>query len=482
MKMVLIPHLKRLNGSMVPDYCAISESVTSNECPSSEWQSLVAFESITNNSNPPAGYLMYHERCSPYATQLTGRSSLRQFMMAQGLDPRPGAIPKLASGTTQHSVIADALTNTAVLWDLALGNATSGSTHGSPYSDQRAATHAVKQNYRQPYAVAICSGKMYLNKTEGAPIIFPLSSGGDGNTTVPIDDISKMHANGSKYYGISPTQLLQDPKSSYLDYRLKWVELPKDPFNGLGAIILPPRGTDNASQSLYTCTISAEWRNFSLSTSTGFAVEPVSSQAYMYATAQQSVVEQSFYQLRGSSFQESWMQGIWGSDGEGTFSEKPINITAVWADFLNPFVPSINSTTFNALMSLEGIGSRPVTTRIAFILVGLMTNGLARVAFKNSLQGGLRAITNPKTNSTVIDGNHWLSGKGDVFTVDPVESKDWAKFLVESGIQGYAYNTSGAAPKVAIGFLLAYCAFAISHVFYAGFSGITLLLPVSASQ
>ncbi|KAA6415999.1 MAG: hypothetical protein FRX48_00718 [Lasallia pustulata] len=107
------------------------------------------------------------------------------------------------------------------------------------------------------------------------------------------------------------------------------------------------------------------------------------------------------------------------------------------------------------------------------MLVGLVTNGLARVGFKNRLQGSLKTFRNSKTNDTVLDGNCWISGKGDFFIVDPIESKDWVKLPVESGLQGYAYNTTGTAPKVAIAFLLTYCLFALSHILYAGFSGIS---------
>lgn len=47
---------------------------------------------------------------------------------------------------------------------------------------------------------------------------------------------------------------------------------------------------------------------------------------------------------------------------------------------------------------------------------------------------------------------------------------------VYSTLLGYAYNTSGAGPKVAVGFLLAYCTLAIAHLSYAGITGKVSLL------
>ncbi|SLM34400.1 hypothetical protein LPUS_03154 [Lasallia pustulata] len=244
--------------------------------------------------------------------------------------------------------------------------------------------------------------------------------------------------------------------------------------NTLGAIVLLPRKTANSSQYLYTCTISAGWGSSLLSTSSGiYTVDPVSSQANLPLITQQKITQnlESFSESKLSHFQQIQSYEI-GVFNEPNYPERPITITPAWADYLNPFVPSINTTVFNALMSLDGVFI-PRHTLAAIMLVGLVTNGLARVGFQNRLQGSLKTFRNSKTNDTVLDGNYWISGKGDFFIVDPIESKDWVKLPVESGLQGYAYNTTGTAPKIAIAFLLTYCLFALSHILYAGFSGIS---------
>ena len=106
------------------------------------------------------------------------------------------------------------------------------------------------------------------------------------------------------------------------------------------------------------------------------------------------------------------------------------------------------------------------------ILAGLVANGLSRVGSTSQLQGNLRTTTKPD-GKIAVDGNYWFSGKGDIFDVDPNESKDWDKLHASSVFQGYAYNTHGLTPKLAIGFLIAYCLLVLAHVLYAAVSGIS---------
>ena len=226
---------------------------------------------------------------------------------------------------------------------------------------------------------------------------------------------------------------------------MKWVNLPQDLFadSTLGAIILLPRDTEESPQLLQTCNLATGWGTTSLNTTTSASgVQPVVSYAY---ASDVSYNGSQHLHLPSSIYQEQVSDAGWGLFGEPYFPQIPISITPKWADFLNPFAPSLNTTVFNALMSLtEG----DPAWQAQEVIAGLVANGLARIGFYNTIQGTLRT-----TNTGGIDGNYWLSGKGDVFTVDPMESEDWVKFL-ESNLEGYAYNTRGASPKVAIVFLL----------------------------
>ena len=156
------------------------------------------------------------------------------------------------------------------------------------------------------------------------------------------------------------------------------------------------------------------------------------------------------------------------------FPEKPIIVTEAWATYLNPLIPSLNTTAIDALMSTSP-DDRELTTlekvlAARWVLAGLLANGLASIGATSRLQGDIKTISG-SDDPVQLDAGYWFSGKGDMFRVDPEESKDWVKLRVDSTIEGYAYNIRGTSPKVAISFLLIYCIIALSHVLYAGISG-----------
>lgn len=99
-------------------------------------------------------------------------------------------------------------------------------------------------------------------------------------------------------------------------------------------------------------------------------------------------------------------------------------------------------------------------------LTAMMANGLARIGFESTLQGSPKSILS-RDGTSWIDGNYWLSGKGNVLKVDPHESKDWVKLHVNSTLQGYAYNTENTSSRVAIVILTMYCIIATAHLLYS---------------
>ena len=74
--------------------------------------------------------------------------------------------------------------------------------------------------------------------------------------------------------------------------------------------------------------------------------------------------------------------------------------------------------------------------------------------------------------SQSLDGSYWFSGKGNTFEVDPIASKDWVKFSINTIIETYAYNSRGATTRIAIGFMIIYCVVAVAEILYALVSGI----------
>ena len=103
------------------------------------------------------------------------------------------------------------------------------------------------------------------------------------------------------------------------------------------------------------------------------------------------------------------------------------------------------------------------------ILATLVVNGLSRTSWDGLLQGDVKI--KGSNGQGDLDGDFWLSGKGDVFNVDPSTSQDWVTFRVDSTLEGYAYNTLTVSPRIAIAILTTYCFLVIAHTFYSGISG-----------
>lgn len=451
-----------------------------NDCPSSGWQAIENYLSITNSLPPLSFQLEYSVTASPTSTQVVGASSLRQLRITNEVpDFGPGYDTVTALATTQHSAIADALSTTGMLWTIALSNV-STSGHGSVLN-QLDAVHSITTGYYQPYTLASCEYDTIHGREDLKPVAFPPPPGSNPQmlkTNDFNDSILSTHA--FIYPGITRSQILDTPGSPEY-YRLRWIELPQTPFNGtaIGAVVFLPRSSGNTTQELLMCNLGAGWGTSKLNVST-FGSE--------------SQVVQSEVGLSFQNFTDEYSDGVSiAPDAEtraeistqGYFSlplfpQQPVIVTEDWAQYLNPSLPGSDITVFHRLMTSHLL--RPnigISARI--ILAGLLANGLASIGSTSQLQGSLKTTLQPG-GSEGVDGSYWFSGKGDAFIVDPVESKDWLKLRVHTNFEGFAYNTTGATPKVAIFFLLAYCIFALTHILYAGITGISSTCWDSVSE
>lgn len=279
------------------------------------------------------------------------------------------------------------------------------------------------------------------------------------------------------YPGITKDQILSTP--GFLEEsRLKWVELPQDPFNGsaIGAVILLPRSIANSTQELLVCNLGGGWGSSSINTSS-YAGGTTFTTSIIDTSALDKIVgmlDQSAPLSNSDPQADNLAESRVCLFNLPYFPEKPIIITEAWAKYLNPFLPAVNTTVIDALLStylpVRELSPNEQIITAEWALAGLLANGLASIGATGTLQGNIKTATNPD-GSIGWDGDYWFSGKGDMFIVDSEESKDWVKLRVDSTINGYAYNIRGAAPKVAISFLLTYCIIALSHVLYAGISG-----------
>ena len=388
--------------------------------------------------------------------------------------------------STQQAIVADALVSTGATWDLVTNTAHLPGGHGVPLSDQQGATHSIRSDYYQPYSLVYCVPDVITGSDDTRPVAFPVSLGLDYSNPGNLQYVNAslyQSAPAIEYPSILRRDLLnlQGSKSNNL---VRWVSLPSSEFNGttIGVIILLPRNetqwrlaSSTLSQDYVICNIAAGWGLSSINTT---SLHQATSTTTSLIDLQEGYTPQEFRQQLSQTdhqaddnpfnyYQQITDRNYWFE--YPLYPSIPVTMDEAWAQYLNPFVSSLNSTVIDILMKADVDGEDPHTTAMV-ILSGLVANGMARIGFNGSLQGNVSTTTAPHGNEE-FDGTLWLENKGNFFTVDPNLSRDWAKFRVDSTLKGYAYNTHGVSPKVAIAFLLTYCVFALSHLLYAGISG-----------
>ncbi|KAI4212950.1 MAG: hypothetical protein LQ349_009315, partial [Xanthoria aureola] len=448
----------RLDGSMVPSYCSQAANVSSI-CPASEWHALSDYLSLASGILPAA--FLGPFTVSPYSVQLTGQGSLRQLIIQHHIYDNETAPydQGAAQATTQHSAVADALSATSSLWDIALQN-----SH-SPFFDQRDAVQSIVAGSFQPYTLASCGADVIEGETDNRPVAFPIPPGSSWDmlqgADIRTDTNLPMFA--IEYAGLTRSEILETPGQKS-NYRVKWVALPENPFNGssIGAVILQP--TTNETQGILLCNVAAGWGSSSMNMSSSPAASGT-------GLASSSIYDPETALPQADDYSRRIADSVITFDLP-LFPQRKINISREWAEYLNPLVPTLNMTVFNALMSVKLIDHED-TTSANIILAGLLANGLARIGFNSQLQGEIRTAFHPTLNASIPDGDYWFSGRRDVFTVDPAASRDWVKLRVDSSVEGYGFGLEGIAPKLTVAVLLIYCALVVGHVCYAAISGVS---------
>ena len=467
------------NAPDVPTQClnAIFSDIYTFACPSHGWEAVqdliyIAFHGLDSK------YLAVTEAVSMVDwVEVTGHGSQRRLSMADEYTRTEDYDLQQTVATTQQSVVADALTEAGILWDYSMAN--SSTTGRGSVLRRQDAVHAINSGYYQPYTMASCATDVIHGPHDDSPVAFPIPPGVETHLmldqTKYNDSILGIHS--FVYPGVTRDQILST-SGSIEETRLKWVELPQDPFNcsAIGAVILLPRSTANSKQELVVCNLGAGWGSSLINTST-----------FNYGvTFTTSVIKPSALLHTKIDFNQTLPTGGEATQAEQLaqdsvvfhelpfFPEKPVIVTEAWANYMNPSVPALNRTVIDILMSTNAparkLDSVNRSTIAKLALAGLLANGLASIGATASLQGDIKTIVK-SDGSRQWDGDYWFSGKGDMFIVDPEQSKDWVKLRVDTTINGYAYNMRGTSPKVAVAFLLAYCITALSHVVYAGISG-----------
>ena len=361
---------------------------------------------------------------------------------------------------------ADALTITSSLWSQSLFNVTQKSNHGFALSDQLDSTHTLDGDSFQGFTEGICLSVTIQNTTDTGPIAFPfLNFANDrGTPTINMTSSDNYVFSAIVHPSLSQADVLASVTHPF-EYQLQWVDLPLPLFNGssIGAIITPPQAVNSTFgegrlYNLTICNLAAGWGTTTLQKARGDSAG-VSSVSSVVSDSPPWINRNLVNELADTRL-NFYTPG---------YPQLFINITQEWAQYLDPMVESANRSVFDVLMQeryvVQSIGAFNIFA--AKTLVLMVTNGLARIGYESTLQGSPKSIP----GTPFIDGNYWLSGKGNVFTVDPVESKDWVKFHVNSTLQGYAYNTQTTPSRLAIGVMTLYCIIALAHVIYSGITG-----------
>lgn len=424
---------------------------------------------VAKGTLPTSYSRQYGETEPPYGIELPDKSSMRRMFIVEdesyiGFGPRP------LVATTPQAVVADALTNTGALWFLSLTNVTAIKGHGRPLSDQSNAYHTLEDGYQQPYSTVVCTPDSISSRHDSVPISFP---------RLPNANPALLSTGNVTYKGCMPgTQITAETLAhssltredvynlpySTTDFTLEWVDLDLDKFNGssIGAVVLLPRRKQNATQDVILCNLSAGWGTSSLSMQT---------QKGGINTVRSKVTNRDQHITSLPSIQQTNIPPSELADGADDYfdfhlpdyPQQPLNISKDWAKYLSPTISELNTTVINLLLQQQIYACSPRVS-IETALVGLMVNGLAKIGAGSQLQGNIRTIGPNGAES--LDGNYWLSGKGNVFEVDD-PNKDWVKLHVDSTLEGYGYNAYNTAPRLAIAILTMYCLLAVGHLVYA---------------
>ncbi|KAG6994206.1 hypothetical protein G7Y79_00046g082570 [Physcia stellaris] len=467
---------EKVDASMVPEMCQgalRSSSPSGNECPWSEWTSIREVLTILRDGIPEPYLSTWRVVYLPGYVDVSGKSAIREFYSGQSSTWM--AENEIISFTsTQQAAVADALVSAASLWCLGLTNVTAQSGHGNPLSDQSDSAHTIENDYMQPSVDSLCKPDVIDGMDDDRPLIFPLLLSQNNVSYSDTTMDNSFHRNASARSipsitkpGMPRSEVLNTP-GSMSEFRLRWIDLSEDRFQGssIGAAILLPRSIEDHSQLILTCHIAAGWSNSSIWTTRSMGSPSsgrVSSMIEENEKAPRPTNIDSKHTYVPTKQQDEFLDG-----GDGTRVDT--NITESWADLLNPRLLDTNSTVIHELMQLQVF--QGYAHFASYILGALVTNGLARTGFSSQLQGDLKTVS-MSDGSTQIDGNYWLSGKGDVFQVNSSEAKNWTKLQMTSTLQGNAYNTAGSPAKIAICIIVIYCVVAFSHMFYAGIFGIS---------
>ncbi|KAL8679289.1 MAG: hypothetical protein Q9186_004433 [Xanthomendoza sp. 1 TL-2023] len=451
-----------MDGTSILETCSTVTAEASNACPASEWYAIYNFLSTGRKTYSASYERRFGIRGGQISGQLHGKSSVRTLHQTH---PLGGGHEQFASvATTQQAAVTDALANFAELWGLSLVNLTATAGHGSPLSDTTDSWQSITGNYSQANSLVGC-------------VQFDLT------TTFPSDyvaipmlmDVNRWSAIGGYFKNPDGSRLapyielpnlvyadLWDAPGNRTEYRVRWIELPENLFNGssIGAAIIFPEAVSELNTTMVFCNIAAGWTSSSL-------VLELRQGGVGPADSIFSDANIRYF----PSIKVAHSPSVQGLDPTNhNVPQRIVNISEGWAQYLNPMVEDLNTSLLNLLLQQPNEKLIDIHA-IADVFASLTVNGLSRTAWDSTLQGNVKTVG--PNGEGGLDGNYWLGNKGDVFEVDPEKSQNWVTFRVDSSLEGFAYNTITQSPRIAIAIMMLYCLLVVGHILYTGITGIS---------
>jgi hypothetical protein len=437
-----------VDESNIPSTCAVTSMTAALDgCPSSAWQGLLNYIPFFNPAlGPPNSNWISTSTFSvdfltiPISVGLSGTHSIRSLYIAVDDDNQGGTSDSMA--TIQPAALADALGLTGSMW------ATLNATLYGRWSSRLDSLHTM--DIFQPFAGMTCNWNDV-----------PIEGSNDTRT---ISFPQGMYMNTSmawiSFDGVSRSDLWNTP-GDITKPRLAFVDLPGPQFNNvsLGVVILEPRDPSNNAQEILPCILDVGWGQSTMTLSTGKNGQRGSAA------------------VQSTSFEGPFEENYFTNYCFPSFPLIHINVTKEWARYMNPTIPEQNTTVFGALASLlnggqilSGDSQEKVNEKgmYAFLITSLLVNALSNNPQKFSIQGNIT-----ETADGQAYGDDWFFHNANMFTVNSSESANWAKFRIESWVEGLSYGTEGKTIKVALCILLCYCFCATLHFLYSIISGLS---------
>ena len=382
----------------------------------------------------------------PETLQMNSPESIRLMYTRQtkGLYPFSETL-----ATTQMSTLADSLAEVGRLWNIAAYGLSNVSPRQHRKFMYRSDVIYSLSDVYQPMTAAVCFAQRNSPQLQETLL-------SKNTIEVPIaGSLCDEERTGAPYL-IQPGQsaIISDFVGDNGTFpNLQFVELPPESFgtNTIGALItFPP--TWPSGSNLLTCAVDTRWVPVTLQ-STRSAMKVV----------------------KGAP-------AGWPGNGLCDPGLRSVNVTAEWAQYLNPLIQGMDKTVFEALVEGAGVqtsgwknDSASVEGVVETILTTLVTNGLSLSASSATIQGQLNSCPKDNCNDTcglwcldMMPRSSQEFGYGrNIYNLSGLpDASKLSRFTVHVDVTGYAYGMRGVTVFLSCAVLLTYCFLATLHTFF----------------